>query len=434
MSSFHLSELTRLNTVANSVTSMDFHPTELIIAVSVIENISLTDRIYFTKVLRLLPDGSIDETPIETLPENTHSPVAFHPSGQFLATGTRPSSLFVLWKVLPNSPSGNLDTYFRGHNKWITSIVFDRTGRFVATGSDDNTARVWQVPTDGSAPTCLAELTDHRNRVSSVAFSPTGRFLATGSWDKTVKLWWRAPDDDTNLISIASLDQSEVGGVYSSVDSIAFHPTLPLLAVGLGNGTVTLWQKQTDDDTKWTLVKTMNHHRREVHSVVFHPDGLFLATGSYDRTVNIWMLTNDKSVAKCVDTLFCGFMVNQIRFHSSGKFMAVVTYEGTFILYDTSVLIQKRKELLATQGTARVLAKRLSNDHTSTDRGLDIRREQKINREVDAANQSLQVALLNSREAQAKVKDNLEKQNQSGRGGRISRKKRKINKRHSYQK
>ena len=431
MSSFDLPVLTSFNTV----TSMDFHPTELIIAVSLIVRGTYTSRDYLIQLLQMQPDGTIQAypNPIAKLPNeyfsrSIGSPVAFSPSGQFLATGDLSNkSDVILWQVLPNSPNGLPVSSFTGQTGYINSIAFDPTGRFFATGTVDNTARVWQVRTDGTPATCLTTLTDHISRVSSVAFSPTGRFLATGSWDNTVKLWCR----DTNWTCIASLDQSIVGGI-DGVDSIAFHPTLPLLAVGLANGTVTLWQKQTDDDTKWNHLKTMTEHEQAVHSVAFHPDGLFLATGSYDRTIKIWMLTNDKSVATCVHTLFCGGFVNQIRFHSSGKFMAVVTYEGTFILYDTSVLIQKRKELLARQGISRLLVQRLSNDPTSTDRGLDIRREQKITREVDAADQSLHVALLNSREAQAKAKKNLEKQNQSGTGGRISRKKRKINKRYSY--
>jgi WD40 repeat protein len=427
MSSFDLPVLTSFSTV----TSMDFHPTELIIAVSLSVRGTYTSRDYLIQLLQMQPDGTIRQypNPIAKLPNeyfsrSIGSPVAFSPSGQFLATGDLSNkSDVILWQVLPNSPSGNPVSYFTGQTGYINSIAFDPTGRFFATGSVDNTARVWQVRTDGTPATCLTNLTDHISRVSSVAFSPTGYFLATGSWDNTVKLWCR----DTNWTCISSLDQSIVGGI-DGVDSIAFHPILPLLAVGLANGTVTLWQKKTDDDTNWTHLKTMKDHEQEVHSVAFHPDGLFLATGSYDRTVKIWMLTNDKNVAKCVHTLFCVGMVNQIRFHRGGKFMAVVTYEGTFILYDTSVLIQKKTELLATQGTARLLAQRLSTDPTSTDRGLDIRREQKITREVDAANPPLQVALLNSREADANAKANR------GKGGRISRKKRKINKRHSYRK
>ena len=422
MSSVHLPELFRLDVV---VTSMDFHPTELIIAVSFKDKTT-----YNTKLLRILADGTIEGSPIETLPsDTTHSPVVFHPGGQFLATVALPCEESLLWKVLPNSPSGIPVSYFTGHQIYINSMAFDPAGRFLTTGSGDNTARVWQVLPDGRPATCVATLAGHSKSVLSVAFSPTGRFLATGSLDKTVKVWCKAPDDDRNWTRIAILDQSEEGD-RDSVHSIAFHPKLSLLAVGLGNGTVKLWQKQPADDTNWTCVATFREHSAAVFSLAFHPDGLFLATGSTDKTVKIWMLTNDKNVAKCVDSLSCGGMVNQIRFHRSGKFMAVVIKYGCLILYDTSGLIQKRKELSARQGTARLLAHRLSTDPTSTDRGLDIRREQKITREVDAANPPLQVALLNSREADAKAKAKAKAN--IGKGGRISQRKRKINKRHSY--
>jgi WD40 repeat protein len=61
------------------------------------------------------------------------------------------------------------------------SVAFDPTGRFVATGSDDNTAKVWRMSPDGAAATCVATLAGHSSRVRSVAFDPTGRFVATGS-------------------------------------------------------------------------------------------------------------------------------------------------------------------------------------------------------------------------------------------------------------
>jgi WD40 repeat protein len=59
----------------------------------------------------------------------------------------------------------------------------------VATGSYDNTAKVWRMSPDGAAATCVATLAGHSHFVYSVAFDPTGRFVATGSSDKTAKIW-----------------------------------------------------------------------------------------------------------------------------------------------------------------------------------------------------------------------------------------------------
>jgi len=47
---------------------------------------------------------------------------------------------------------------------------------------------LWDVPSQRE----IATLTGHSSFVYSVAFSPDGQTLASGSWDNTIKLW-RAP-------------------------------------------------------------------------------------------------------------------------------------------------------------------------------------------------------------------------------------------------
>jgi WD40 repeat protein len=76
-----------------------------------------------------------------------------------------------------------------GHSGWVTSVKFDPTGRFLATGGDDMTAKVWRLSPESSAATCVATLMGHSRPVSAVAFDPTGRFIATCSHDKTATLW-----------------------------------------------------------------------------------------------------------------------------------------------------------------------------------------------------------------------------------------------------
>ena len=58
-------------------------------------------------------------------------------------------------------------------------------GKILASGSWDNTIRLWDVRTG----THLLTLTGHTDGVSSVVFSSDGKTLASGSSDGTVLLW-----------------------------------------------------------------------------------------------------------------------------------------------------------------------------------------------------------------------------------------------------
>ncbi len=72
-----------------------------------------------------------------------------------------------------------------GHTSVVRSVAFSPDGRLLASGSFDNTIKLWEV----SSGSLVRTLTGHTNSVRSVAFSPDGRLLASGSDDKTIKLW-----------------------------------------------------------------------------------------------------------------------------------------------------------------------------------------------------------------------------------------------------
>jgi nitrous oxidase accessory protein NosD len=72
-----------------------------------------------------------------------------------------------------------------GHTDWVTSVAFSPDGRLLASGSDDDTIKLWEV----ASGSLVRTLSGHTSDVNSVAFSPDGRLLASGSDDKTIKLW-----------------------------------------------------------------------------------------------------------------------------------------------------------------------------------------------------------------------------------------------------
>ncbi|KZT60918.1 Coatomer, alpha subunit [Calocera cornea HHB12733] len=67
------------------------------------------------------------------------------------------------------------------------------------------------------------------------------------------------------------------------VKGLAFHPTRPLLAASLHNGTVQLWNYQMG-----TLMDRFDEHDGPVRAVALHPTRPLLVTGGDDYKVKVW--------------------------------------------------------------------------------------------------------------------------------------------------
>jgi WD40 repeat protein len=72
-----------------------------------------------------------------------------------------------------------------GHQQAVRSVAFSPNGKLLASGSSDNTIRLWQVHSGRKS----TPLKGHHSAVLSVAFSPDGKTLASGSDDGTLRLW-----------------------------------------------------------------------------------------------------------------------------------------------------------------------------------------------------------------------------------------------------
>lgn len=210
--------------------------------------------------------------------------VAFSPDGKHLVAGSYDSTV-KLWDV----DSGKLLLKLTGHfgqSFFALSVAFSPDGKLLATGCSDNTAKLYDTDSGNRPPTptgkfyaiitgkLLDIITGHTGIINSIAFSPDGKMLATGSFDNTAKLW-----DADNRECLTTFHHTD------TVYCVAFSPDGKLLATGSLDNTAKLW-----DTESGKCLATLPGYRVSVNSVAFSPDGKLLALGSDGNTTEVWKI------------------------------------------------------------------------------------------------------------------------------------------------
>jgi len=152
------------------------------------------------------------------------------------------------------------------HDGEVTSMAFSPDGRWLVTGSDDHTARVWDLITGRET-----SLLQHDGEIWSVDVSPDGQRVATGSNDNTVRVW--------DVAGGKELARMEHGG---GVTAVAFSPDGQWLVSGSLDGRARIWKTSNGKET------TCLQHDRGVTAIAFSPDGRWIVSGSRDGTARVW--------------------------------------------------------------------------------------------------------------------------------------------------
>ncbi|KAG0309524.1 hypothetical protein BGZ97_013042 [Linnemannia gamsii] len=168
------------------------------------------------RLWKVVKDKEKDSTHIEFLSSlNRHTAavnvVRFSPTVECLASAGDDGNI-ILWRPTENKEvvsrfaesddeefereTWRVQSMMRGSLSDIYDIAWSPDGRFIISGSIDNTARIWDV----RDAKCIHVIADHRHYVQGVAWDPLGDYVATQSSDRSVHIYGFKIDKNGHVV------------------------------------------------------------------------------------------------------------------------------------------------------------------------------------------------------------------------------------------
>ncbi len=168
-----------------------------------------------------------------------------------------------------------------GHVGPVTVARFNEDGTRIVSGSDDGTARIWDV----ASGAILVLLRGHQEAVNDAAFSPVQPdparpIVVTAGADGTSRVW----EPSIGLV---------LSGYPRPLNSASFSADGSLVVGAAEDGVTRVWSSQGGEQlaelgANQQTTAFSADQRDVVTSAAFSPNGRYVVTGGTDGTVRVW--------------------------------------------------------------------------------------------------------------------------------------------------
>lgn len=228
-----------------------------------------------------------------------------------------------------DSKTNSTKYILRGHVDRIGCLAYSPDGQIIASGSNDQTVRLWDVKTGKPIRT----LAGHKDDIISLLFSPNGNTLISVSKNMTVNFWdiasgeLKLPLVIAGVISDKSFQKEKVKRTFFSQDKSQ------LVTVGEYR-TIHLWDtltgelKQTLSEPEDDIKKT--GYIKDVENILFSPDGETIVSLVSDYQIRMWDMKTGERKHFTGDT---GYLTNA-TYSPDGMTLTTADFPGVIRIWD----------------------------------------------------------------------------------------------------